>query len=43
MSDRSMEAGLNVLFERASKNDPQAVYKRADESWSSAKDRWDQR
>jgi hypothetical protein len=43
MSDRSMEAGLNVLFERVAKGDPQAVYKRADESWNSAKDRFDRR
>jgi hypothetical protein len=41
MSDRSMEAGLSVLFERAAKGDPQARYKSPDESWSTAKDRWD--
>jgi hypothetical protein len=41
MGDRALEAGISKLFERASKGDPEAVYKHAGESWDSAKRRYD--
>lgn len=43
MSDRATAAGLQVLLNRAVAGDPQAVYKRADESWADAKLRHDRR
>lgn len=41
MSRQATEAAFNILFERAAKGDPQAVFKQPDESWTSAKDRWE--
>ncbi|MGH2392757.1 MAG: hypothetical protein ACRDGH_04550 [Candidatus Limnocylindria bacterium] len=41
MSDRAMEAGFERLFERARANDDEATFKRADESWSAARARYD--
>jgi hypothetical protein len=41
MSDRATAAGFTRLFERAQAGDPEAVYKRADESWADAKARHD--
>lgn len=43
MSDRATAAGLQVLLNRAVAGDPEAVYKRADESWADAKLRHDRR
>lgn len=43
MSDRSAAAAFDVLFERAAKGDPQAVFKSPEESWQAAKERYDRR
>lgn len=40
MSDRAMAAGLQVLVSRAVEGDPEAVFKRPEESWGAATDRW---
>jgi hypothetical protein len=42
MGKRSLEAGISKLFERAAAGDEAAVYKRATESWDSAKRRYDE-
>jgi hypothetical protein len=43
MGDRAMAAGLQVLMNRAVDGDPEAVFKRADETIGQATDRWRQR
>jgi hypothetical protein len=40
MSDRSLNAAFSRLWERVGKGDPEALYKRPDESWQAAADRW---
>lgn len=40
MSDRATAAGLQVLLNRAVADDPEAVFKRADETWADATERW---
>lgn len=42
MGRQATEAAFNVLFERVAKGDPAAVFKKPDESWTSARDRWEQ-
>ena len=40
MNDKSLNAGFSTLFGRAVKDDPEAVFKRPNESWADATDRW---
>jgi len=40
MNDRAMNAGFSQLFGRANADDPEAVFKRPNETWADATNRW---
>ena len=42
MNDRALNAGFSRLFARANEDDPQAIFKRPNETWADATDRWRQ-
>lgn len=40
MSDKALNAGFSEVFRRGNEGDPEAVFKRPDENWADATDRW---